>query len=109
MSTLVPPAVGARSGDRLVMVGTRYENILITLCACPSTFAVTSSAAPIPIATRQKREVSETKYIAEQADLPTATIGELSKVPNHLPVTVTENPPVVPPVGGMTAVMLGNA
>jgi hypothetical protein len=89
------------------MTGAPYENMSISVSVCPSTFAMTSSAAPIPIATRQRREVSETNLIAEQTDLPTETVGEESKIPKDLPVTVTSNPPVVAPVGGLTAVMLG--
>ncbi len=103
--TPVPPVVGPLFGLTLVTVGgMTYEKALARLPLCPLTVTVTASAPALPAGDVAVMLVllTTTTFVADA--LPNVTVAPGAK---FVPVIVTEVPPVVGPLLGLTPLTIG--
>jgi hypothetical protein len=103
--TDVPPATGPLLGLTLLTVGgATYVNPLARLPLCPLAVTVTDTAPALPAGVVAVIVVLFTTTTFVAAALPNVTVAPVAK---FVPVIVTEVPPAVDPVFGLTLLTVG--
>jgi hypothetical protein len=105
--TDVPPAAGPLFGVTLLTVGaTTYVNPLARLPLWPLTVTVTVTAPALPTGVVAVIVVVFTTVTLVAAVLPNVTVAPVTK---FVPVIVTDVPPAVGPLFGLTLLTVGAA
>src|SRR5277367_1942575 len=104
--TAVPPATGPLAGDTLVTVGrTTYVYPFVRLPLCPTELVTVTVTAPaLPAGVTAVIVVAFTTVTPVAAVLPKVTVAPAAK---FVPVIVTDVPPEVDPLFGLTLVTVG--